>query len=465
MTRAWLLILACAAIGIAVFAVRPDRMPGPLARDFEAYWSGGAAWSAHADPYGRAIWSVERRIDGVDARRDELLPFIGPPATLLAWSVAARLPYPTAAHVWWAVLGLSLLALAVAAIRGSNASLTPLSLFAALALAIAFAPVTSDFALGQAALPAFLGAVLLVVLADRSVSLAALAGCLALAQPNAAIGLASQLGRNRATLAIALGIALTYVLGAIAAGWEWPLAYARLAATHSAAERFIAIQFSPAAIAYGLGASPNVAGAIGIALAAFAIAAAAVIAYGVRDAFARFSAFSALAPFVSSFFHEHDFVLSYAAALWCALRTSAAARAIALAGTLLVGIDWLGLAQRPSGIAQSLLLAIAAFAAFAALGERADLRRAVPVALAAAVVFAGAAALATHHPVPVWPYTLGGFHAPADASAAGVWFAEQRASGLLAVVPTWGLLRALSLLGCSLLAYAIYRHSSCCRTA
>ena len=33
----------------------------------------------------------------------------------------------------------------------------------------------------------------------------------------------------------------------------------------------------------------------------------------IRDGFARFAALSALAPFVAEFFHEHDFVVAYAA--------------------------------------------------------------------------------------------------------------------------------------------------------
>jgi hypothetical protein len=457
--------LAFAAIAIAVLAARPVRTPGPLARDFEAYWAAGSTWTAHADPYGRAIWNAERMIPGVDARHDELLPFIGPPATLLAWSVAARLPYESATRAWWAILAVGVLALATAVIRGSGMPITALSVFGALVLAIAFAPISSDLALGQLALPAFVGAVLVVILSERSLITATLAACLAFTQPNAAIGLISQLGRNRATIAVAMGASLAYAVGAIAAGWMWPFAYLRVLAAHGAAERFIAIQFSPAAIAYGFGAPPFAAGAIGIALAASAIGAAIAIAHRVREIFARFCAFAALSPFVAGFFHEHDLVVAYAAAVWCALRTTATARTIALAGTLLAGVDWLGLAQRPTGIVQSGLLAIAAFTAFVALSKDVKPRGIGPVAIAVAVIFTGAAVLATHHPAPVWPATLAAYHAPANAGAAEVWLAEQRASGLLAVVPAWALLRSLSLLGCALLAYAIYRHSAYCRTA
>ncbi|HLX26764.1 MAG TPA: hypothetical protein VKR05_07200, partial [Candidatus Cybelea sp.] len=80
-TRYWLFAAGCLAVAIAVFAVRPVRTPGPLARDFEAYWSAGKTANAHMDPYGKAIWEAERGIAGVNARRDELLPFISPPHT------------------------------------------------------------------------------------------------------------------------------------------------------------------------------------------------------------------------------------------------------------------------------------------------------------------------------------------------------------------------------------------------
>jgi hypothetical protein len=464
-TKWWLFGAACVALVVAVIAVRPIATPGPLSRDFEAYWAAGSTYNAHADPYGQPIWNAERGVAGVDARHRELLPFVGPPHTLLAWSLAARLPYPRAAFVWLSVLGLSVLALVAAVIRGSRAPFGAAAFIGGTLLAITFAPVSSDLALGQIALLAFLGATLVAVLAERSWPAAAVAACVAFAQPNASIGLVSQLGRNRTTLAIALGALVTYLLGAIQAGWSWPLAYARGVIDHGNAERFAAIQFDPASIAFDLGASPHGARIIEAIVAVFAIVAAVLLAACVREAFARFAAFSALSPFVASFFHEHDFVVAFAAVLWCALRTRGGIRLVALAGTLLAGVDWLGLAQRPSGILQSALLAIAGFAAFVALGAESEMREAVPVALAMAALLAGSAALAVRHPVPIWPDALGAFALPANATIATIWHEEQRASGLLSATPEWGLLRLFSLLGCALLAYAIYRHSSYCRTA
>ena len=463
--RSWLLALACASIAVAILAARPRPTPGPFLRDFEAYWAAGSTWNAHGDPYGRAIWTAERAIAGVDARHDEVLPFVGPPATLLAWSPFARLPYVAAASVWFALLAVALLALVAATMLGSEKPVESFSFLALLALALAFEPVTSDLALGQLALPAFLGATLVVLIAARSLAGASAAASLAFAQPNASLGLVSQLGRNRATFAMALGALLAYGLGVLAAGWAWPVEYARILAAHGAAERFAAIQINPASIAFGFGAAPLAAGFAGGAIALLAIAAAIAIAVGVRDNFARFAAFSALVPCAASFVHEHDLVAAYAAAAWCALRTRATARIIALAGTLLVCVDWLGLAQRPTGIVQSALLALGALCAFVALGDETDLAVSLAVAPAFIALFAAAVWTAALNPAPVWPDALGAFHASAGAPIAGIWSAEQRASGLLAAVPAWALLRSFSLLGCTLLAYAIYRHSSCCRTA
>ncbi len=459
------LAVALASILVALFAVRPHSTPGPYLRDFEAYWSAGATWNARADPYDRAIWHAERTVPGVDPARDELLPFVGPPPTLLLWSLLARLPYGVAAIVWSAALAIALLLLVRAAVAAGGRRNAPVVFLAALALAIAWGPVTSDLALGQLALPAFALASLVALVATSLPLIAAIASCVALAQPNASLGLVSLFDRRREALAIAIGALLAYALGALAAGPGWPLRYAAMLHAHAATERFDAIQFTPASIAFGFGASPALATTAGILVGLLAVAAAIGIALRVRDRFARFAAFSALAPFVAGFVHEHDLVVAYAAAAWCALRTNGAERVLSLIGALLVSVDWLGLAQRPTGLTQSALLALGACGAFVALGDNANARGTLAVAAAFAALFAAASSIALAHPAPIWPDALGAFHAPATASAAGVWLDEQRASGLLAPVPAWALLRSLPLAGCALLASAIYRRSSCCRTA
>lgn len=464
MRRKTSLGIALACIAIAVLAARPAPTPGPIARDFEAYWAAGATWSTHADPYGRAIWNAQRMVPGVNARRDELLPFVGPPATLPLFGALARLPYRAAATLWLFALALSTLALVAVVVLASARAPRTFNFLAACALALAFGPITSDLALGQLALPAFLGAALVTLCAVRPVSGAA-AACLALAQPNASLGLVSQLGRNRATLALAASAVAMYALGTLALGPAWPIAYARTLAAHASAERLSAIQLTPAAIAHGFGAAPVVADIAGIACAILAVAAALAIALRATRSFPRFAAFSALVPFAAGFVHEHDLVVAYAGAAWCGLRTRGTARTIALAGTLLAAVDWLGLAQRPTGVAQSALLGLAVFAAFGALGETMQTRDWAVLLPAFGALFVTAAWIAAHNPAPVWPDALGAFHRAPGATIAALWAGEQRRSGLFAAVPAWAALRSLSLLGCALLACAIYRHSTSDRTA
>jgi hypothetical protein len=450
----WVTLVALAVIVAATLAFRPVPTPGPFLRDFEAYWSAGSAWSAQADPYARTIWSVERGVPGVNASRDELLPFVGPPVTLLAWSAMARLPYAVAVRLWLAVLVLAAVALVAIVVR---ASARPVALWAFLpagALAIAFGPITSDLALGQVALVAFLAATLVA----RPLRLVprAVAAFVALFQPNVAFGLVSQLGRNTATLAIVLGGLASYATAALLWGWRWPATYLRQLLAHESAERLSAIQLTPAAIAHGAGMPPGATQAIAFATVVVALATAFALWRRIAEPFARFAAIAPLAPFASSFFHEHDLVVAYAAAGWCALRARGTVRAIALAATLLVAIDWLGLAQRPTGLAQSALLAAAAALAFIALGETSDWRATAAAIGTIAAIFAYGAWLAIGHPAPVWPDALGNFHAAPTASIAEVWRDEQRRTGLLGINPVWAFLRELSLFGCALLSLSVY---------
>ncbi len=452
----WLTPLAFVFIAAAVLTFRPAQTPGPFLRDFEAYWSAGSAWNARGDPYGRDVWEAERAVPGVDSSRDELLPFVGPPATLLAWSLLARLPYVLAARLWIALLAVAVLALAAIAVRAGNPRFSLAAFFAALALAMAFGPITSDVALGQIALIAYLAAV--TVALPLGLPLRAAAAFVALFQPNVAFGLFSQLGRNRATLALALGAAGTYAASAAFLGWRWPASYLSRLLPHENAERLSAIQFTPGAIAHGAGMPVGATAFVAIATGIVAVAAIVAMWRHVPDPFARFAAIAPLAPFASSFFHEHDVLVAYVAAAWCALRTRGSIRAFALGGTLLVAIDWLGLAQRPTGTFQSALLAVAALCAFTALGEDADWRATATVAGAVAAVFALSAWLASGHPAPIWPDAMGNFHALPTESVAGVWRDEQARTGLLGIDPLWAFLRVLSLTGCVLLSLSVYLH-------
>jgi hypothetical protein len=423
MTRRVSLVLACAFVAAALLFARPHSTPGPALRDFEAYWSAGAAFNAHADPYSRAVWSAESSVPGVDATRDELLPFVGPPATLPLWSVFARLPYETGARVWWAALALALLCLLFLLARAAGAA-SPFP-FAALALlALGFGPMTSDLALGQVALLALLGASACVCLAEVP-PFAFLGALAAYFQPNVALGLLSQVGRNRTTLVLAVAGVATYLASVAAAGWSWPATYASTLVAHAGAERFTAIQISPAAIAFGFGAPERIAAAFGLAVAGGTIVAAIVMMRTLRPPFERFAAAAALVPLVAGFFHEHDLIVAFPAAAWCAFHTRGQARVLATIGTLFVAIDWLGLAQRPTGALQSGLLATAAVCALVALADATEARVVLGAGLCMIALLGTAAWLGSMHPAPVWPDTLGGFHAAARLSAAAVWNAEQ----------------------------------------
>jgi hypothetical protein len=456
MMRGVSLALACVFVAIALLFVRPVATPGPALRDFEAYWGAGAAWNAKLDPYGRDVWNGERQVPGVDATRDEVLPFVGPPATLPVWGAFARVPYAVASKLWYAVLVLSLLALLVLLVRAAVGFVPPMALLSPIALAIAFGPMTSDLALGQVALLALLGATACVVLGSAPL-VASLGAFVAYAQPNIAIALLSQLGRNRITAALVGGGVCAYLVGVVGAGWLWPANYARILFAHAASERLTAIQLSPAAIAYGFGAPPGVAVGIGYAVATAFVVIAIVIVRKQSNVFVRFATIAALVPMAVGFFHEHDLVVAFPAVVLCAFRAKGLGRALAIVGTLLVAIDWLGLAQRPTGMTQSLMLALAALCAFAATGEESQVRKTVIIGLCIAPLFVLAAWLGTTHPSPVWPDALGAFHAPPTASIAEVWNAEQQNAGLLAQNPVWAFLRLLSLAGCALLALATSR--------
>ena len=456
MTRGVSLALACAFVAAALLFARPHSTPGPALRDFEAYWSAGAAFNAAADPYGRAVWNAERTVPGVDASRDELLPFVGPPATLPLWSVLARLPYESAARAWWALLALALLGLLLLLARSAGGAVAPFNVAALVLLALGFGPMTSDLALGQIALLALMGATAFVCLAG--VPVAAFFGAFfAYFQPNVALGLLSQLGRNRTTFALVAAGVATYLAGVAGGGWAWPVTYASVLAAHAGAERFNAIQISPAAIAFGFGLPERFAAAFGLAVAGGTIVAAIVMLRSVRAPFARFASAAALVPLVAGFFHEHDLIVAFPAAVWCAFNTRGSTRALATIGTLFVAIDWLGLAQRPSGALQSGLLAAAAVCVLVALADVKEARVTLGVGLSMISLLGTAAWLGSTHSAPVWPDTLGGFHAAATLSAAAVWNAEQHVAGLDAREPVWALLRSLSLLGCALLAASVYR--------
>jgi hypothetical protein len=340
-------------------------------------------------------------------------------------------------------------------------------------LAGASGPATSDIALGQAALLSAAGIACALLAYDRAARTAhaartievgaavagAFATLVAAMQPNLALALIARMRDRTALLCAALGAtafaALTLAAGGGVRGF---LAYLHRLAEHGRAERFVTIQHTPAAIAWGLGASAPIAQALGTACALAAIAATIVaivrLRLGTRDG--TLLALAAL-PFAIPFFHEHDFVVELMPLIVLAATARGPARALAGIAAVAIGTDWLDTAQRTPADAQITLLALAVACGFVLLGRGARATRADLAPFAAVVVLACAAIpLARAHPAPTWPDMLpAGYHAPASADASAVWAGEQRAAGLDARNPVWSALRTIPLTGCIVLGFAI----------
>ena len=432
--------------------MRPVATPGPPLRDFEAYYAAGATWRAGGDPYSRDIWRVERRLPGVVATRDELLPFIGPPYSLPLWGAVSALPFGTAVVTWGGVLAAAALLLVagsarLARIRGGT------ELAATAALACAFGPLTSAFALGQVALVSCAG-IVAVVLALASVrtrlAVAAVAALAAALQPNLACALMARLTDRRARFALIVAAAAALVLALAAQGGVAPFArYVALLAAHTRAESGIAIQTTVGAVAAGFGAQEPAARALAIGTALAVIAATGWLLRSPRYApEARVAVACAALPLALPFSHEHDLTIAFFPAVLCLRSSSARAWCAAACATTFVAVDWLGLAQRPGGLAQSIALAAAWAFASIALARTLGPLAIAPFAVVACAIVAGV--LAGAHPLPVWPYALPeGFRVAAGEDAAGVWRLEQAASGLAQPGTLSAALRALSLAGCA----------------
>jgi hypothetical protein len=453
--------LAAAALVLAFTVFRPPAAPGPIERDFEAYYAAGATVNAGGDPYSRAVWNVERRIPGVSAERDELLPFVGPAATLPFWSLLARLPHGTALAVWTAILVAALAGIFAAALRLARAPRDAGTYGCAAALTIASAPVVSALALGQAALVSAAGvAGALVAYRARLRAGAFGATLLAAVQPNLALALVARM-RSRFDIAIAAGAAAAFALLTLTAngGAAGFLSYLHRLGAHRAAERDVAIQHTAAAVAYSFGLAPPLAAALGTAVAVAAVAALMTLIVRERlDATTASLVTCALLPLAIPFFHQPDFVLELLPVLVLALRAQGSARGLASVAAVLVLVDWFGFAQRHVAQGQIVCLGFAFIFAFA--GLRRPSARGVPPekwGLAALVgLTAIALPLGTLKPAPVWPDMLPrSFHAEPAADASAVWAAEQRAVGLTAREPAWGFLRGLPLAGCVVLSAAL----------
>jgi len=418
------------------------------------------------------VWRVERTIAGVDGSRDELLPYVGPAAALPLYGALARLPHPVAVRVWTTLLAAAFCALVLAALALARARGAPALLGAAL-LAGASGPATSDIALGQAALLSAAGIACALLAYERAARDAngarttgigatvagAFATLVAAIQPNLALALIARMRDRAALAAAALGaVAFAALTLAAGGGMHGFLAYVHRLGEHGRAERFVTIQHTPAAIAWGFGASPAIAQAAGTAcsLAAILVTIFVIVRgrLGARDG--TLLALAAL-PFAVPFFHEHDFVVELIPLIVLAASTRGPARALAGIAAVAIGTDWLDLAQRTPAEPQIALLGLAVACGFVLLGRGARATRADLAPFVAVIVLACAAIpLARAHPAPTWPDMLpAAYRAPAAADASAVWADEQHAAGLDAPNPAWSALRTIPLTGCIVLGLAV----------
>ena len=340
---------------------------------------------------------------GVDRRRDEFLPFIGPPATLLVWRPLARLPYATAAAMWLTLLAIGLLALILCALYGSRERIT--------AGVVSRRDRARDRLRPDHQRPRA-GASRAARLRGRDAPGhrrrpfgtcrdGGGGGCFRAAQRCARARCRSSDESARSPRSSSAHSSPT----------DWVRSpQARRGRCAMRAQRSRTAQQN-ASLQFKLHRQPSRTASV------FPRTPRGCSAWDSRCSRLRPAprSFSACANpsrdlpavprscrSVAAFVHEHDLVVAYAAALWCALRTRGATRVVAFTGTLLVCVDWLGLAQRPTGIAQSALLALAAAAAFAALAPSGE-PRASRAILPIGALFAVSAWLAIHHPAPVWP--------------------------------------------------------------
>jgi len=447
------LMLAFGLLAAGLFT-RPAPLSGTALLDFEAYYAAGATWRYHGDPYGRELWRTERTLPGVNERHDEFLPFVGPPFGLPLWAALSRLDWRWASPLWAGLLVLGFGTIALGSLRLANERIDAIDAGAVLAFAAGFGPLTSGVALGQAAIVSC-AAIVLTPLALRRRYAFAAAGCALAAalQPNLALVLAARAVGRRAWIAFALALSLVLGGSALAMAGNGGLQhYFEVLRAHAAAERFIAIQTTWAAVARGFGASPSASGALAIAIAVVTLAVLVVQCasrrYTPDD---RLGLACAALPLALPFAHEHDFTIAFLPIVLVLRRARGATWVVGAIASAAVAVDWLGLAQRPSGVLETVLLTIGLTTALACLA-REPLRplHFIPLVVPACVVVAGVFAAA--HPLPTWPGALPlGFHLPPGMAAPEAWRAEQLASGVGGLDARWALLRGLSLVGCALL--------------
>src|SRR5271163_2268929 len=213
----------------AAFTVaRPDARPGPLWRDFNAFYCAGDALRNHADPYrAEPLGSCERRTRprAFEGGTPGLaMPAPLPPYALATFIPLAFLPF-TVAGIVWSLLSLGALVVTVISLR--RASGLPV---AALTAAFILSDGYVSLCLGQIApLAIAMLALATMFVAEGRDRLAAIAASLAMIEPH--VGLPASLAlfilRPRSRLVFAASAIVCGSLSLVVAGAASTLEYFR----------------------------------------------------------------------------------------------------------------------------------------------------------------------------------------------------------------------------------------------
>ena len=424
---------AAVCIALAFFALRPHEAPANAARDFGVYYEAGRAFLEHRDAYAPTALGM---------------PFVSMPQTLPLFALFALPPYETSVALWDALLALAYGALVFCLRRLMSLSLEQTAYTAILLLA--FVPLTSNFALGQSALPGYAAAMMSLTL-----TIAPIASAVSIAfttlQPSAGLGVLALAGFARGRAILVGAALLIYCVGAVVNGPLWFVHFAHVAFAAMASEKTDVIQYTPFSILHGFGMPPVLARVVAWCLAAIAVIAALVGCLRVaRTTLQRFAIIGCATVFFATFFHEHNFIVLVAPIVFCLSIGRRAIAPLAIVGSTLVSVHWLNFAQRPQEAAQDVALAIAfvcACGALAKLPTRTFLSAAIPTV---AIVVLGAW-VGAHHPVPSW-IGADALHLSAN-SANDLWEKEQLQAGFLEPNAAAALLRSLALIGSAMLLY------------
>ncbi len=396
------------------------------------------------------------------ASRFELLPFVGPPSSLLLWAAFGAMTYADAAVVWSGVMVTSAALLMIIPARLALRRIGRADAVSLLLLALSYGPLVTGISVGQAALPAVAAVGVAILCAARRQWLPMAAATIAagILKPNDALVIAATARELAASLALASSAIISGLASlSVAHGIHGVTAYLEVLLNQWTSERLYAYQFTPASIAYGFGMASHAAATLGTIVS--------VAAMGVIVAAIRFTRASlvdgaaiacALFPFVLPFEHEPDMVIALLPALLVVFRASGWTWGIGAVGAVLLCANPFALTQGWPGLVFVITMAGVASLQLAALAPIACKRaRFVPL-FVVPMLMLGIGLFAPSNHLPLWPATLPAHVTVAPgASAAAVWRDELIASQLEKRLPWVSLLRTLTLCGCACVGAAMIR--------